>query len=147
MTSPQSPSGPSRREQFDLLFSAQIRFHDRFVDSGFKVAAALTVFLGWLLSANAAKEFLQGAPFALWLTCLLTGALGTWLILFNFFRAQKETNRLFSKLSSLQYFDESFLTQYQLSPRLFWSVLALNAVLCILLLGGMIVVRLTSVPP
>jgi len=133
----------SQKERFELLLTATIRFHERFVDSGFKTAAALTVFLGWLLTAQSAQTFLKKAPNSLWTLCVAVGAIGTAAILVSFFHAKKEMDILFKKLCEVQYMEPTYLQQYRLQPRVYWLVILLNGVICALLLGGMVVTRAT----
>lgn len=143
MESAAEQTKPSRKETFDMLLAAQISAHDKVLDSGFRVAAVLTVVLGWLLTAASAQAFLRGAPQILWWLCMAVGAMGTVLIVSTFVLARRKTDRLYQRLLGLRYHDEMHLEQYRLEPRVYWSLLALNAVLCLLLLGGMVVVRVT----
>jgi hypothetical protein len=137
------PNRATPKEQFDLLLASSIRLQQGFVETGFKVAAALTVFLGWLLTADSAHAFIKGAPRFLWLFCLVLGSIGTVTILIGMFQARKEAHEVFGKLCALDYVDESMLTQHHLKPRLFWSVALLNGSICLMLLLGMCVVRIT----
>jgi predicted permease len=133
----------SQKERFELLLTATVRFQERFVDSGFKTAAALTVFLGWLLTAESAQAFIKKAPTPLWTVCLIVGAVGTTVILLTFFQAKREAAVLFAKLCGVGYMEPAYVEQYRLKPRLYWSVVLLNGVICALLLGGMVVTRAT----
>jgi hypothetical protein len=56
MDSTAEQSGLSRKETFEMLLAAQISAHDKVLDSGFRVAAVLTVVLGWLLTAASAGD-------------------------------------------------------------------------------------------
>lgn len=142
-TKQDAPNRASSKECFELLLSSSIRFQQGFVEGGFKVAATLTVFLGWLLSANSAQAFIKGAPTKLWLFCLILGCIGTFTVLIGIFQARKEADEVYGKLCAVDYVDESLLTQYRLKPRIFWSVALLNGNICLLLLLGMVVVRVT----
>lgn len=139
MTEPASLAPP--KERFDALLAAVARFYERFFDSGFKVAAALTVIFGWMLSSSTARQFLRDAPLAIWLACAAVGVLGTALVLGNFFLARTQGGKLYEHLRSLGYMDEAFYAHYRLAPRLFWSVVALNSLLCGLILAGIVYSR------
>jgi hypothetical protein len=103
------------KERFELLLSATVRQQERFVDIGFKVSAALTVVLGWLLTAETAQLFLKGAPFVIWFACVLVASAGTAAILFAFTQAKRQANGTYARLVELSYVPEEDLFQYRLT--------------------------------
>src|SRR5262249_41621008 len=104
-------------------------------------AAALTVIFGWVLSSQAAREFLRDSPFAVWAGCAILAILGAILAIANLFLARREGRRMYERLAKLGYMEEAFFASYRLSPRLFWSVVAFNALLCALILIGVVYSR------
>ena len=131
----------SKKECFDLQVSAALRFREGFVESGFKVAAVLSVFLGWVLTAPAAQRFLSGSPRILWLSCFGLGVVGTLTIIISFVQARRQADNVYANLCSLHYMEKRYLSHYKLSPRLFWCVILLDASLCFALLLAFLVVR------
>jgi hypothetical protein len=129
------------KERFELLLAATVRQQERFVDVGFKIAASLTVVLGWLLTAESAQLFLKGAPVSLWSACVVVGTTGSIVILVAFAQAKRQADITFARLAELQYVPAADLTQYRLKSGQFWGVMLLVGTMCALIVGGMLVVR------
>ena len=129
------------KERFAYLLAEQKLVLDRFADAGFKIPAVLSVVLGWMVSSETAQRFLNKAPQILWLVLITVAIVVTVLIVWTLVRTNSVSIRLHARLKTLAYADEEYFKYYRVSRHMFLGVVALNALLCALLIGGIIYIR------
>lgn len=128
-------------EVFGVALSSNRTFHDNFVGNSFKLAALLTVVIGWFISSPAARDFLNSAHPYLWIAILAFTFFATIVTFINFRSASNISRKLYQNMIDLNYMDKCYFEHHKISSRLFYSMLLLIMVLYLILLTALIYVR------
>ncbi len=131
----------TNKEKFTLLYAAQIKSFDSFIDTGFKVGAVLTIAFGWILSSAPARDFLRASPFEVWAGIFFLALLTPLVILFTQLNGWRKSERIHKLLKELDYVEDAIFEEYRLPTTVFVGISLLNFGLCLLIIVGLAYAR------
>jgi len=134
-------SKASASEVFNVALTSNINFHNNFVGNSFKLAALLTVVIGWVISSQAARDFLNSTHLYLWIAILAFTVFSAVVSFLNFKKARAISDKLHGNLLSLKYMDQHYFEHYKISSRLYFSMLLLIMVLFAILIAALSYIR------
>jgi len=127
-----APDASLAKEQFSALYGSYARAYERFVENAYKVTTLMLVILGWLLSSDTARKFLNGDHLVL-ILCVLLIALAAISIFTTFRRLTRLSAALRLKLDQLAYIDSTSYDQHRISRPMIIAVIGQNLLLCALI--------------
>ena len=127
-----APDPGAAKEQFNALYGSYARAYERFVENAYKVTTLMLVILGWLLSSDTARKFLDTDHLVLTL-CVVLIALAAISIFTTFLRLTRLYASLRMKLDQLAYIDSGSYDQHRISGAMIIAVIGQNLLLCALI--------------
>ena len=115
----------TKQELFMLLYNTLEKYNERFVSASMRVAAALIVIIGWLLTSDNVQAFFKGSIIGVLISSIAVFVLiGVyWNSMFRVYKVNQDT---FKMLSDLDYLDKAIYKHHELPARYFYFGIGLN---------------------